>query len=214
MDEGRWLITRHALTRCEQKGWTPEQVFEVVRDPDITYCTRHPGERRYIKGDLCAVVNTEALTVITVYLHGVETPLRPDQMEEPVPTTMYEIFGVPEEDDEGEDQHLIPLFQYRSSAEAKGVLGAILNSEDSVLQRQGIADFDDFRVEERTYTTPEERKREARAARGLSEDDEEDEAQDPQPAQTRKKDRSKAKTRKAPEGGKTARMAARRAKKK
>lgn len=72
-------ITRHALT----KGFTADEIAAVVSNPTrITDVRRYPGQRRYIGNGIAVVVDETRDTVVTVYLDGVVTPLRPDQMND------------------------------------------------------------------------------------------------------------------------------------
>ncbi len=75
-------ITHHAKRQAEAKGFAPRAVALAAQDPDVRYPSRnHPGQERRIRGGICAVVDPATDTVVTVYLHLVVTPLRPDQIQ-------------------------------------------------------------------------------------------------------------------------------------
>ena len=77
-------VTPHFKKQMLAKGFTGNQVSNALRDPDkVTPVTKYPGQRRYC-GDGVAVivepVGTSTYRLVTIYLDGVVTPLRADQM--------------------------------------------------------------------------------------------------------------------------------------
>lgn len=76
-------MTRHAREQARSKGFTTEQTWLAMTDPDVTYPSnpkRFPGQERRIRGDVVAVVDKARNQAITFYLNVVETDLRPDQV--------------------------------------------------------------------------------------------------------------------------------------
>lgn len=73
-------ITHHAVAQARSKGFALRAVALAAKDPDLAYPSRnHPGQERRIRDGICAVVDPAQDIVITVYLHRVHSPLRPDQ---------------------------------------------------------------------------------------------------------------------------------------
>lgn len=74
-------MTRHAAKQAAAKGFTAEQTWLAMTDPDVTYPSgqKYPGQVRRIRGNIVAVVDEKMNKAITFYLNVVETPLRPDQ---------------------------------------------------------------------------------------------------------------------------------------
>lgn len=80
--QGPVNFTRHFVSTVASKGFTAEQVMSAIRNPyKITDVTRHPGQKRYCGAGVAVVMAGD--TAITVYLDGVVTDLRPDQMNDP-----------------------------------------------------------------------------------------------------------------------------------
>lgn len=80
--QGQINYTRHFITTVREKGFTPEQIVSAIRNPyKITDVTRHPGQKRYCGAGVAVIMAGN--TAITVYLDGVVTDLRPDQMNDP-----------------------------------------------------------------------------------------------------------------------------------
>lgn len=74
-------LTRHAERQAVEKGFSFEEIIAAAYEPEITYESyRHPGQRKHIRGTLCVVIDPAQEKVITVFLHLVETDLRPDQI--------------------------------------------------------------------------------------------------------------------------------------
>lgn len=82
----RLEVTPHFKKQMLAKGFTGNQVSNALRDPEkVTPVTRYPGQRRYC-GDGVAVivepVGANTYRLVTLYLDGVVTPLRADQMND------------------------------------------------------------------------------------------------------------------------------------
>lgn len=80
--------TAHFLAQCRAKGITAAQVREAVTNPyKITDVRRYPGQTRYcgrgVNGLPGVAVIMRDMVMITVYLDGIVTPLRDDQMTDP-----------------------------------------------------------------------------------------------------------------------------------
>lgn len=75
------VFTKHFKDQFRQKGFATKQIKNAIENPyKVTDVTRYPGQKRYC-GDGVAVVMRDNVAV-TVYLDGVVTPLRPDQMND------------------------------------------------------------------------------------------------------------------------------------
>ena len=79
-------VTPHFKKQMLAKGFTGNQVSNALRDPEkVTPVTKYPGQRRYC-GDGVAVivepVGANTYRLVTIYLDGVVTPLRADQMND------------------------------------------------------------------------------------------------------------------------------------
>ena len=74
--------TLHAVEQAKAKGFTAEQTWLAVTDPDVTYPSRKAGQERRInvEAGVVAIVETATNRVITFYENIVETDLRPDQI--------------------------------------------------------------------------------------------------------------------------------------
>lgn len=71
----------HFKDQMKAKGFEPRQIINAIKNPyKVTKVTAHPGQWRYC-GDGVAVV-MDKNRCVTVYLDGVKTPLRPDQMHD------------------------------------------------------------------------------------------------------------------------------------
>lgn len=74
-------FTEHFKKQFRSKGFTSAQIREAIEHPyKITDVRRYPGQRRYCGGGVAVVMRDR--TAITVYLDGVVTPLRPDQLND------------------------------------------------------------------------------------------------------------------------------------
>jgi hypothetical protein len=77
------ILSKHCVLQAREKGIDLQAIRDAAINPDVTYeSNRYPGQYKYIKGDICAVVDPERAIVITVFLNVVRTPLRKDQMVE------------------------------------------------------------------------------------------------------------------------------------
>lgn len=80
-------VTDHIKRQMAAKGITSAQVLGALRNPyKVTPVTRYPGQRRYCGNGVAVVVEPDdnrRYTLVTVYLDGVVTDLRPDQMNDP-----------------------------------------------------------------------------------------------------------------------------------
>lgn len=80
--QGHIHYTRHFIDTVKAKGFAPEQIVSAIRSPyKVTDVTRHSGQKRYCGAGVAVVM--AGGTAITVYLDGVVTDLRPDQMNDP-----------------------------------------------------------------------------------------------------------------------------------
>lgn len=73
----------HFLTTMIKKGFSAERVKACFDSPTKVYASKsHPGQTRVINGDLCVVgrIEGKSFVAITVYLDGVVTEVRADQM--------------------------------------------------------------------------------------------------------------------------------------
>lgn len=71
----------HIQDQANKKGISLEKIAQVLATPSrITDVTRYPGQKRYIGQGIAVIVDPIARKAITVYLDGVFTPLRPDQI--------------------------------------------------------------------------------------------------------------------------------------
>ena len=74
-------LTAHVQQQAAAKGIDLAQLQRVLANPDrITKVTRYENQARYIGEGIAVIVCTTNGAVITVYLDGVITPLRPDQI--------------------------------------------------------------------------------------------------------------------------------------
>lgn len=78
-------FTDHFKAQFRAKGFTTAQVQDAIENPyKVTDVTRYPGQRRYCgRLGVAIVVDADGVTLRTIYLDGVKTPLRPDQMNDP-----------------------------------------------------------------------------------------------------------------------------------
>lgn len=77
----RFMFTVHSLRQIESKGFSRQDIIAVAQRPDISYEShRHPGQMKCIGRGLCVVVDPARAQIITVFLHMVDTDLRPDQI--------------------------------------------------------------------------------------------------------------------------------------
>lgn len=78
----RFIPSTHLKQQAAAKGISPAAVDAAAHSPDITYEShQHPGQWKHISIEhgIAVVVNYERRTIVTVYRHKVETPLREDQ---------------------------------------------------------------------------------------------------------------------------------------
>jgi hypothetical protein len=75
----RYVLSRHALSRCEEMGLTHADIERVVLHPEVDYCaTKNRGvrtsdnQRIAKRGDLSVVYDCRSHTVITVLLNRQE----------------------------------------------------------------------------------------------------------------------------------------------
>lgn len=75
-------MTRHAAQQAAAKGFSAEDTWLAMTDPDVTYPSgpRYPGQVRRIRGNIVAVVDEAMNKAITFYENVVETALRADQI--------------------------------------------------------------------------------------------------------------------------------------
>lgn len=81
-------LSKHFLDQMKAKGFDPRAVIEAWKDPErITKVTKYPGQFRIIGNGVAIVGEPEEATgtfrFITIYLDGVLTPPRADQMNTP-----------------------------------------------------------------------------------------------------------------------------------
>lgn len=82
LDPAYVVFTPHFKNQFREKGFTTNQVFEALAHPyKVTDVRRYPGQRRYCGGGIAIVM--DGMRAVTVYLDGVRTALRPDQMSDP-----------------------------------------------------------------------------------------------------------------------------------
>jgi len=83
LDHTTLTMTEHCKRQIVAKGFDVRDVVSALREPyKVTDVRRYPGQRRYCGSGLAVIVDGQ--TIITVYLDGVRTPLRADQMNDPV----------------------------------------------------------------------------------------------------------------------------------
>jgi hypothetical protein len=79
-----YRLTKHIRQQAVAKAVPLVAIDAVITDPDYTYPTERPGQSRYVKNDLCVVVEHRDDTdyAITVFANAARyvTPLRPDQL--------------------------------------------------------------------------------------------------------------------------------------
>lgn len=79
----RLQLSKHARGQMEQKGFSYTALIAAFAKPTAFYpSASHPGQWRLTGRGLCLVgeVVDDLFYVITVYLDGVLTPPRPDQL--------------------------------------------------------------------------------------------------------------------------------------
>lgn len=89
-------VTAHFLKQMKAKGFDGAAVIEALRNPyKVTEVRRYPGQVRFCGGGLAVVVRPEdgVFHLITVYLDGVVTALRPDQMNDPAALNSRRLTG-------------------------------------------------------------------------------------------------------------------------
>lgn len=79
--------TQHALKQILSKGIDGADILSAFANPDRAYPSgaKHPGQTRVTGNGLCLVGKIEGavFTLITVYVDGVLTPPRADQLNTP-----------------------------------------------------------------------------------------------------------------------------------
>lgn len=76
------ILEPHFKKQMHEKGFAPQQVIEAIKNPyKVTKVMAHPGQWRYCGGGVAVVMDKNRC--VTVYLDGVRTPLREDQMNDP-----------------------------------------------------------------------------------------------------------------------------------
>lgn len=84
IDHTRLAMTNHCKSQIRAKGFNVKDVVAALRNPyKVTEVRRYPGQLRFCGSGLAVVVNMKDATIVTVYLDGVRTALRPDQMSDP-----------------------------------------------------------------------------------------------------------------------------------
>lgn len=79
---GPYRLLPHAVKTAANKGFSKEAVLEAANEPHHTYDNgRFKGQKRHVRGTICAVVDPERKVVITAYLNTIETAIRPDQQD-------------------------------------------------------------------------------------------------------------------------------------
>ena len=82
----RLVVTPHFKKQMLAKGFTGEQVSAALRTPEkVTCVSKYPGQRRYCGSGVAVIVEPQSAGVyrlITLYLDGVVTPLRADQLND------------------------------------------------------------------------------------------------------------------------------------
>lgn len=93
MLEGKEISpTKHLKDQMQEKGITVDQVIEAISNPDkITDVRTRPefakaGQKRFCGAGVAVVaeIKQDKVTLITVYLDEVCTPLREDQLNDPL----------------------------------------------------------------------------------------------------------------------------------
>lgn len=76
-----WIVTPHFLDQMRAKGFTVDQIMSAISSPEkITDVRRYPGQKRYCGAGVAVIV--DGATLVTLYLDGLVTPLRADQMSD------------------------------------------------------------------------------------------------------------------------------------
>lgn len=80
-------VTEHFKSQMIAKGFDPEEIIAVIHRPDREYPSgsRYPGQWRLCGRGVCIVTKPEGrtLTLITCYVDGTLTEVRPDQLNTP-----------------------------------------------------------------------------------------------------------------------------------
>jgi len=77
----RYTLSRHCLKQAQAKGFAPADILAAAHDPQVTYEShQHPGQWKFIRNGVVAVVDPAVHLVITVFVNGTVTPLRADQI--------------------------------------------------------------------------------------------------------------------------------------
>lgn len=79
-------ISTHFREQMTAKGIDPHDVIAAVKNPyKVTDVRRYPGQKRFCGSGVAVVAAPEGSKwrLVTVYLDGVVTPMRPDQASDP-----------------------------------------------------------------------------------------------------------------------------------
>lgn len=77
-----YTLTAHAASTIEAKGFDPDLIEAVWRDPDVTYPShKHRGQHKRMGQGVCLCCDDKTGKVITVFVNMVETDLRADQTD-------------------------------------------------------------------------------------------------------------------------------------
>jgi hypothetical protein len=81
MNANQFHYTRHLIAQSQAKNIPLSRIMQTLENPSrITTVSQHPNQSRYIGNGIAVIVCDSDHSVITVYLDGVLTPLRPDQI--------------------------------------------------------------------------------------------------------------------------------------
>lgn len=76
----QYRLTQHVQQQAATKGIELNKVLRVLTSPTrVTNVSKYPGQTRHIGEGIAVIVSPDG-AAITVYLDGVITPLRPDQL--------------------------------------------------------------------------------------------------------------------------------------
>lgn len=77
-----YTLTAHAVSTIESKGFDPDLIEAVWRDPDVTYPSHnHRGQHKRMGQGVCLCCEDRTGKVITVFVNMTETDLRDDQTD-------------------------------------------------------------------------------------------------------------------------------------
>lgn len=73
-------ITAHCRKQAALKEIGIDKIEAAFHEPETEYPSgSHPGQVRKVRGGICIIVAEDLTTIVTVYLHCIQTELRPDQ---------------------------------------------------------------------------------------------------------------------------------------